>query len=369
MIKVLYIISTLKKTGPVNVIYNIIKNLDRTKYEPVILTLSKEPSGSIKSDFEKLGIKCHCLNVSGLKGYFEAGKIKKVVKEITPDIIHTHCFRSTLFTAIYLRKMNTITTIHCDYDVDFRMTYGNFIGFLIARLMDFSLINMNRRIACSEYLSQIINNKKIFKVDYINNGIDIEIFHSIENKETLKEKLKLPRNKKIFIWVGCLTERKNPLLLANVIKEFYLTLTDCYFVFCGDGPLKQELENTISNFDNVLLTGNIDNIQEYLQASDYYISTSLSEGLPLSVLEGMACGLPVILSNIEQHKILFKDNMGKCFNLQDDNELLNNLINIQKENYENLSIKSRNVVEKLFSAVNMSINYQKNYKDIYELKN
>lgn len=78
--------------------------MDRTKYEPIVLTLSTEPKGSVKKDFEELGIKCYCLNVSGLKGYFEAEKIKKVVKEITPDIIHTHCFRSALFTALHLNK-------------------------------------------------------------------------------------------------------------------------------------------------------------------------------------------------------------------------------------------------------------------------
>ena len=68
MKKVLYIISTLQKSGPVNVLYNIVKNLDRTKYVPVILTLSKEPEDSLQNDFEKLNIKFHCLEVSGLKG-------------------------------------------------------------------------------------------------------------------------------------------------------------------------------------------------------------------------------------------------------------------------------------------------------------
>ncbi len=362
--KVLYIISSLKKTGPVNVLLNIVKNLDRKNFEPIILTLSKEPKDSIKYEFEKLNINCYCLNISGFKGYIESIKIRNIVKKINPDIIHSHCFRSTLFTALHLNKYKTITTIHCDYDVDFKMSYGKLIGFLMAKLINFSLLRINKRIACSEYLAQILNNKKSFDVDYVNNGIDIEKFHPIENKEELRKKLKLPIDKKIFIWVGCLSERKNPLFLAKIIKEY--NLKDDFFIFCGDGYLKLALENIASNFDNILLTGNINNVQEYIQASDYYISTSLSEGLPLSVLEGMACGLPVILSNIPQHKILFKQGyeIGLPFETYNSEQLVNCIFNILKKDN---SVLEKNCIDLLlqdFTAYKMSEKYSQAYEEL-----
>lgn len=362
--KILYIISTLKKTGPVNVLLNIVKNLDRKNFEPIILTLSKEPNDSIKYEFEKLNINCYCLNISGLKGYIESIKIRNIVNDIKPDIVHTHCFRSTLFAALHLNKYKIITTIHCDYDVDFRMSYGKLIGFLMAKLMDLSLLRINKKIACSEYLAQILNNKKSFDVDYVNNGIDIEKFYPIENKEELRKKLNLPVDKKIFIWVGCLTEIKNPLFLAKMIKE--ISFKNCFFIFCGDGSLKQELENTLSNFNNVLLTGNINNVQEYLQASDYYISTSLSEGLPLSVLEGMACGLPVILSNIPQHKILFEQGyeIGLPFELHNSKQLFNNISNILETNDTVLKNNCLKLISQNFTAFQMSKKYSQYYEEI-----
>lgn len=363
MLKILYIISTLEKTGPVNVLFDIIQNIDRNKFEPVILTLSKEKKNSIKSKFENLNVEIHSMNLQGVNGYLNSFKIKSVVQKIKPNIIHTHCFRSTLFTAIYLRKMNTITTIHCDYDSDYRMTYGNTIGCIMSKLMDFSLKNIKKRIACSEYLSQIINSKKKFNVEFVNNGIDTEIYHPIEDKHIIRKKLNLPVDKKIFIWVGCLTERKNPLFLAKMIKE--ISFKNCFFIFCGDGPLKQELENTISNFNNVLLTGNIDNIQEYLQASDYYISTSLSEGLPLSVLEGMACGLPVLLSNIEQHIIWFKNNIdiGSHYILDDNFSFILEFDKLINKNYSQIKKNTRLLVQNSFNTTDMSNNYEQVYKE------
>lgn len=359
MIKILYVISTLKKTGPVNVLYNIVKNLDRTKYEPVILTLSKEPSDSIKYDFEKLGIKCYCLNVSGLKGYFEAKKIKKVVKEISPDIIHTQCFRSTLFTALYLNKYKTIATIHCDYDVDFVMAYGNFLGTLMSKLMDFSLRRIQRCVCVSELLCNMLQGKKTFDLDFVNNGIDTKVFRTIKNKQELRQKLNLPVDKKIFIWAGVFIERKNPLLLSNVIKE--LNNSDLFFVFCGDGKLFYAIKEETKKFNNVILTGNVGNMDEYLQASDYYISTSLSEGLPMAVIEAMACGLPCVLSDIEQHKYVLKEQTGMLFKSQDSVDLINKLNRILEVNYENYSSCARQAVLENFSSELMSEKYARLY--------
>ena len=366
MIKILYIISTLQKTGPVNVLYNIIKNLDRTKYEPVILTLSKEPEGSIKNKFEELNIRCYCQDLKGLKGYLDARKIKKIVNDIAPNIIHAHCFRSTLFTALYLsKKYKTISTIHCDYDVDFVMAYGKFIGSLMSFLMDFSLKRINIRLAVSELLCNLLKKKKNYELSYVNNGIDTEKFKPAQNKNEIRNKLDLPIDKRIWIWAGVMIERKNPLLLVDTIKKLN---TDDIFVFCGDGNLYSEIKEQIKNLNNIILTGNVDNIDEYLQASDYYISTSLSEGLPMSVIEAMACGLPCILSDIEQHKFLIKDNnVGLIFQTNNEKDLLNKINGLLNIDYYETSMNARNIVLNNFSSLIMTKNYEKKYEELLKL--
>ncbi len=361
MKNILYIISTLKKTAPVNVLYNIIKNLDRTEYNPIILTLSKEKKNSVIKDFEALNITIKSLDLNNYFGYFEAGiKITKAVKQINPDIIHTHCFRSTLFSALFLRKFKRIATIHCDYDIDFVLTYGKILGFIMAKLMDYSLKKTDRRIACSEYLKNIINEKKNFTVEAINNGIDTKIFHPVTDKKVLREKLSLPLDKTLWIWVGVLTPGKSPLTLINGIKNSDSNTN--YFIFCGDGVLKEKIVEETKNMGNILLTGYIDNIQEYLQASDYYISTSLSEGLPLSVLEGMACGLPVILSDIPQHEFLFKSNIGLLYPVNDSEQLKGCISKILLSETDKLKANAINTVKNYFDSSLMSQEYQNLYK-------
>ena len=365
MIKIVHIVSTLRKTGPMNVLYNILKNLDKEKYDVTIITLSPEVKEySLWQQFLEIGCKIESLNLSRIQGYLYGGlKLRKLVRNINPSIVHAHCFRTILFTALFLSQYSTVATIHCDYDVDFQMNYGKFISYFMSKIMDYSLTKLRKRVCVSALLCKMLSKKKKFELTFINNGIDTEKFKPIINKNELRQKLNLPLNKTIFIWVGCLTDRKNPLLLASALNKFS---ENDYIVFCGNGNLYQDLYDKTCSFKNILLTGNVDNIEEYLQVSDYYVSTSLSEGLPMSVLEGMACGLPCLLSNIPQHEFLFNYELeiGICYDVNKINNLTNACENIKQKSYQQLSNNAKEVAITHFNGKLMSKQYEELYDNI-----
>lgn len=129
---------------------------------------------------------------------------------------------------------------------------------------------------------------------------------------------------------------------------------------CGDGPLLPEIKNIITQSKNIILTGRIKNILDYLQASDYYISTSKSEGLPMSVMEGMACGLPVILSDIPQHRLLFNGfDIGKIFIQNEKNliQAINSIIDAKQ--FDTIKCIMNN-----FNAQKMAEQYSNKYLEI-----
>ena len=362
-LKIVYIVSTLVKSGPVNVLYNLVKFIDKTKFDITIITLSPESAKhSRMNEFKALGINLKSLNLSRLQGYFYGGlKLKKIVDEIQPDIIHTHCFRSNLFSALFLKKYKRCSTVHSDYKVDLTKLYPGIIGWVLFLLNHISLFLIKNNICCSEILAESLNKRyKYINFSYVNNGIDTEVFKPVANKISLRKTLNLPEQNKIFIWVGSFLDRKNPLLLVNTIKE--LNNPNLFFVFCGDGKLLPAIKEETEGFKNVIFTGNVDNISEYLQASDFYISTSLSEGLPMAVIEAMACGLPCVLSNIPQHKIVMKKDVGYTYNIDNIKELMNKINIILERNYKQLSLNSIEVIQNNFTAQIMS----KNYKEIYD---
>ena len=84
------------------------------------------------------------------------------------------------------------------------------------------------------------------------------------------------------------------------------------------------------------------NVNEYLKSSDVYVSTSKSEGMPNGVLEAMATGLPVILSDIEQHKeILDRDNrIGYLYAHDNKEDLSQKMKKIITDNISELSERS-----------------------------
>ncbi len=116
-------------------------------------------------------------------------------------------------------------------------------------------------------------------------------------------------------------------------------------------------EKLLKKPSNIRFLGNVRNIVEYLQISDCFISASLAEGLPNTVLEAMACGLPTILSNIPPHKELCSD--SACFFEVHNVVELSKMINCFKD----CDNSPKELVGKQFSAQLMSEKYQKLYKE------
>lgn len=370
-LKVLFIINRLTRVAPIMVTYNIIKYMLKNDFEPVILTLFSELEDSAVLLFEELNIPIVKLNIkkSGFNFIQIATLLKKYVKKINPEIIHVQLFSATFFTQMFLSNYPLLTTIHCDYDEDFKMCYGKIKGWIISRIYDYLLSKIPYRYACSKQLSILLNNKKNFNISYIDNGIDIKKFYPTTEKNLLRKTLKLPEDKNIFIWSALHLPRKNPFVLTQIISK--IKNDNIFFVICGGGPLEEEIKKELKNCTNVKLTGNVKNINEYLRASNYYISTSLSEGLPLSVLEGMASGLPVILSNIPQHKILFEQGyeIGLTFEPQNAEQLFNCIFNILKKDNRVLQNNCIKLISENYTAQIMSKKYQEEYRKILRAKN
>jgi hypothetical protein len=89
--KVLYIVSTLRRCSPILQLFNLIKYLDRSKFEPHLITLSPEPQDSRWADFQRLGVHLNALGFSRLKGVFLAKRrLEQKIEQIKPHIIHTN---------------------------------------------------------------------------------------------------------------------------------------------------------------------------------------------------------------------------------------------------------------------------------------
>ena len=332
------------------------------------MTLSPEPADSRWQDFESLDISITSLNLSRVYGlFFNKLKLQKLIKKNQPDIIHSQGFRADILVARLRHVAPIITTIRNFPQKDFVMTYGK-VGHIMATLQVRAIRKFTSVVSVSEAVGHNIErfyNATQSKV--ILNGVDTSIYHACGSwqKYQLREKLGLPNNKIIWVVSGHLSNRKNTLFLVRTWKE-YFSDDDNLLVFLGNGPDEQQCLYEATDCINIKFEGRVPNTHEYLQASDYYISASLAEGMPNAALEAMACGLPVILSNIEPHLELYaRDNeIGEIFDLSDQNSFLESVDNISTSDVDRSRSACINLIDKHFSAEVMSHQYQQLYKSI-----
>ena len=369
MVKILYIVSTLKRSGPTNVLFNLIAELDPIQVTPIILTLSPEDEKfpNSRDAFLEIGVEIHSLSFSRLQGFlFAKRKIKEFVYNHNINVIHVMGFRGDLLiNAGDFKNITIISTLNSNIYDDYTMLYGKSKGKIMAYLQINSLKG-KVGIACSQFVADKLNDKYDINLNVIYNGIPKKYYNltSQEEKAQIVKQLQLPADKRTFIFIGSLIYRKDPL---TVIKAFLNSknFSNIHLVVLGDGPLMEECKNLCKDhMDSISFFGTQPETLKFLKAADYYLASAYSEGLPTSVMEAMGCGLPVILSDIDPHKELLKNinNWPYTFPVNSADILSAKINDILEDDYNSLSLQCRRVIEKHINSETMAQNYQRLYK-------
>jgi glycosyltransferase involved in cell wall biosynthesis len=144
------------------------------------------------------------------------------------------------------------------------------------------------------------------KIAVMWNGVDEKIFCPLNNKEKLE---------KYVLYTGVLRARKGLFDLMKCVVLVKKIIPDIKFIICGTGPLLQKLKEQVQNLgleEQVIFLGRVDRkklIQMYQNATIHVIP-SIYEGLPTVLLEAMACGLPVVATNIGGNRDIISSNVN-----------------------------------------------------------
>ena len=362
MIKTLYIASTVKRCGPTNQLYNLIKYLDRSIFKPLIITLSPEPADSRWHDFEELGVKLYTLGLSRIKGLFcVISKLKRIISELDVDIVHTQGIRADTIAALYLDGCRTVATLRNYPYYDYTMRYGKIAGHLMALHHLKVLRRIDFPITVSNSVSTMLSEKNDLSIGVIHNGVDLDVFYPPVNdklKQELRRNLGIPLTKKVFISVGHLTLLKDPLTIVKAFQDKSLS-QGCYIVFLGDGPLLESCKKH-GKSDNMAFFGRVLNVAKYLRACDFFVSGSQTEGLGSAPIEAMACGLPCVLSDIEPHREIVEYNhkSGKFFETKNVRIMVSKINEIMRDDYSKMSRAAISIINDDLNAKAMSEKYQ-----------
>ena len=135
----------------------------------------------------------------------------------------------------------------------------------------------------------------------INNGINLEKFcFQKEIRDKVRSQLKIQEYDLCIGHVGRFSVVKNHKFLLDLFKRVQTEHHNAKLLLVGDGELRTEIEAQIKHLEigeSVILTGEVTNVTDYMQAMDVFVFPSLWEGLPIVGIEAQATGLPIIASD------------------------------------------------------------------------
>jgi glycosyltransferase involved in cell wall biosynthesis len=222
------------------------------------------------------------------------------------DILHSHSEFSdaaALLLQGLLRPPAAMRTVHYGYQYEWRKRPWR-------RLLLTNLLNPLRfsaEVGVSQAITDTMNRRPLSRLLgrqalCIYNAIDLDRFQTIGVDRAAKRRLiGLPEGALVIGSVGRLTEQKGYRYLIEAAAHVLDRLPEAHFLLIGDGELAGELKEQaqrLSIADRLVFTGPRRDVEELLACLDLFVSSSLWEGLPTVILEGMASGVPVVATDI-----------------------------------------------------------------------
>lgn len=218
-------------------------------------------------------------------------EIRKVLKDYRPDIVHTHRYllKYVAAAAVGIKIKGFVHTLHSIAQKE-NLNKDRMINGFLFKLKRF------QPVALSPLVQKTIN--EVYKlpknkIPVVYNGVTMDSLNTARGY-TLGERINI-------IHVGRYTDVKNHLALMQAIVDLHHNEPRVVLHLFGDGELKSEIDNFITTHkadDYIIDNGLSDNIQQKLLEADIFVLPSKYEGIPMTIIEAMRSGLPIVASHV-----------------------------------------------------------------------
>lgn len=217
--------------------------------------------------------------------------LRKLCKKY--DIVHIHANSATAVIELMAAKIAGVKKrIHHNHT---SKTQHPIVNKLIHPLFVHSYTDA---VACSEAAGEWLFGKNRFIV--FPNAIDIDKFeYNTQIRQLIRDEFGIKENEFIIGHIGKFMDAKNHKFLIKIFSTYHIKCQQAKLLLVGDGAWRSKIENWVAESgcaDSIILAGLRSDISAIVQAFDVFVFPSLYEGLPLTVLEAQAAGLPCIIS-------------------------------------------------------------------------
>jgi L-malate glycosyltransferase len=366
-LKVLHIVFSLDTGGLENMVVNLCNNLDADRFQPSICVL--RGGGALESRVDK-----SCVDLFEIKRLWRYDptlpfRIAKKIHHHKFDIVHTHSWGTLLEGLGGALMMQTPILVHNEHggleirprNIPIQRWFWSKTDMVVAVAE-----------ALAEQMATVIRFPRK-RIHVIPNGVDTQHFQPVENGN-VKQRIRfgLPPEKILFGIVARLVPVKNHLGIFHALAQLHAQGINVDLVLAGDGELRESLFQAAADMhliEHIHFLGEITAVTEFLQAVDVFVLNSKSEGMPITMLEAMACGLPVIATSVGSNPQLVRDGQnGMLVKSEDIDELCSAMMRLANNAplRNKMGEKGRCCVETHFSLNRMVKEYTDLYKELWE---
>ena len=268
---------------------------DTQGIQSLVCTLrNPDPGGSY---LEKRGMRVLYLGF----GKYSPANVKAIADMINrekADLVHLHGYSAANFGRMASRRTGIANVVH-EHAV-LRTLPHQFVADLLLRSYTDAAIAVSENVKRFMIRSRSIPERKI---RVIWNGIDLKKFTRIADDaiERKKNELRIPIGVPVVGTVTRLRKEKGVEHLIRAIPIIHDAVPEAFFLIVGDGPLRSKLEDlcTALNVERQIgFLGFRDDVADILSLFDINVIPSLTEGFPLSLIEGMCIGTPIVATAV-----------------------------------------------------------------------
>jgi glycosyltransferase involved in cell wall biosynthesis len=306
MVKIVTVVSRMNVGGVASLLIGYMENLDKNKFEHVLITGNCEDNETDllkQTNFEGKVIYLRNLkrSVGVFKDLITFIEMRKILKSLSPDIVHTHTAKAGLIGRLSsLSLRNKPLIIHTYHG---HLLYGYF-----SALISFLIVTIERVLAWGTNL--LIADSMQVKIDLLNYGVGkeknwqvvspgIRKLPNIES-DVARNELGISKDANLICWIGRFTNVKNPMLAAQSFSTLKNKTNKKFtMIMVGDGELFTSVQEYISNNKlDIKLVGWKTNVSNFLAASDILLLTSKNEGFGMVIAEAGWYGKPTISTKV-----------------------------------------------------------------------
>lgn len=357
-IKILECIRQGQIGGGESHLLSLVENLDRTKFEPTVLSFT---DGPMINALNAMNVNNHVIYTEKPFDVTKWKKVKHFISSQKVDLIHAHGTRANS-NIMWAAKKLGIPVVYTVHGWSFHPDQHLFVRRV--RIMGEQYLTSKSNINISVSASNQQSGKKYiksFKSVVINNGIDQKKFNPSASYKNLRADLNIPSGKVLVLFIARFTSHKQPLTLIQAFEQALKKNPNLHLLMVGDGDQKKEAIELIEKKalqPHITLQSFRQDVPAVLASADIFVLPSLWEGLPIGLLEAMAMGKAIIASNVDgTSEIIQNEQNGLLVETENlvanlSNALINLSVNENKRRV--FGKKAIETVQKKYNATEMT---------------